>query len=105
RLHPRRGVLLHRSAELRGLAAAPAAFAARRAGADRAVLVVQLRAPRSDQAYLCPLSPALHAVAAGHARVAGAGVRLRRPALVLALYSGDHAIGRRGRPRAAPYLV
>src|SRR5947209_4269858 len=104
-LRPRRGLLLHRRAELRAVAAAPAARASGRAGADRALLVLQLRAPGPDQAALRAVTPALRKPPRRRARVAAAGVRLRGAALVLALRAGPFALDRRRSLPAAPLLV
>src|SRR5207248_4373386 len=84
-LHARRGLLLHRRAELRSVAAPLPARAAASLCADRALLVVQLRAPGPDQAALRPVAPLLLGLPGRCARVAPARVRLRGAALVLAV--------------------
>src|SRR5207245_4850983 len=86
-------------------ASAPLASAAAGTGTDRALLVLQLRASRADQAALRPLPSLLFQFGRRHARLAAARLRLRRADLVLALPPGAVALARCRRAGAAPLLV
>src|SRR5207253_10587162 len=108
RLRARRRLLLRGRAALRGLAPAALACPATGRRADGTVLVVQLRASRPDQAAVRCVAPGVHDLAgdpAGHARMAAAGVRLRRATQLLALPARAVAVSRRRRARTAPLLV